>query len=94
MFALCVVSFYIHADINECSSNPCVNGGTCVDHVNGYVCNCIPGYGGVHCQTDKYFCLSSNVCSAGRLGAGGLPVLGRRLQFQWFEEPLSGVQYS
>ena len=47
--------FYIHADINECSSNPCVNGETCVDKVNGYVSVCQPRYGGVNCQTSKYF---------------------------------------
>ena len=42
------------ADINECSSNPCLNGGTCVDRVNGYVCNCQPGYNGVRCQTGEW----------------------------------------
>ncbi|KAL9980337.1 hypothetical protein ACROYT_G008909 [Oculina patagonica] len=47
--------------INECASNPCLNGGTCVDQVNGYVCNCQPGYGGVHCQTNINEC-SSNPC--------------------------------
>ena len=40
-------------DINECSSNPCRNGGTCRDGVNSYTCNCVTGYNGVHCQTSK-----------------------------------------
>ena len=38
-------------DIDECSSNPCLNGGSCVDHVNGYTCSCLVGYTGVDCQT-------------------------------------------
>ncbi|CAH3179804.1 unnamed protein product [Porites evermanni] len=37
--------------INECSSNPCFNGGTCTDRVNGYICSCRPGYAGARCQT-------------------------------------------
>ena len=57
MFILYVLSFYIHADINECSSSPCVNGGTCVDQVNGYVCICKPGYSGWSCESSK--CLIS-----------------------------------
>ena len=42
----------VFQDINECSSAPCLNGGSCVDHVNGYTCSCVPGYTGVHCETD------------------------------------------
>lgn len=38
------------ADINECSSNPCLNGATCVDAVDGYECDCRSGYEGTHCQ--------------------------------------------
>ncbi|KAI0221968.1 hypothetical protein LSAT2_026773 [Lamellibrachia satsuma] len=36
-------------DINECDSNPCMNGATCVDDINRYTCTCVPGYSGVHC---------------------------------------------
>ncbi|XP_020602760.1 fibropellin-3-like [Orbicella faveolata] len=39
-------------DINECASNPCLNGGACADQVNGYVCSCPAGCTGVHCQTE------------------------------------------
>ena len=37
--------------MNECSSNPCQNGGTCNDGVNGYTCACVPGYVGTECGT-------------------------------------------
>lgn len=30
-------------EINECDSNPCQNGGTCKDEINGYLCQCAPG---------------------------------------------------
>ena len=39
------------ADINECGSNPCENGGTCTDVPNGYTCACQSGYTGDECQT-------------------------------------------
>jgi len=38
-------------DINECSSDPCENGGTCTDEVDGYICDCDCGYTGAECQT-------------------------------------------
>lgn len=41
------------ADIDECVSAPCQNGGTCVDQVNGYLCQCAPGYTDLQCQTGK-----------------------------------------
>ena len=30
-------------NIDECASQPCVNGGTCVDGINSYICQCRPG---------------------------------------------------
>ena len=37
-------------DINECSSSPCQNGGTCSDLLNSYTCSCASGYGGTQCE--------------------------------------------
>lgn len=37
-------------EINECDSNPCQNGATCVDELNRYSCTCQPGYQGTNCE--------------------------------------------
>lgn len=36
--------------MNDCEENPCANDGTCVDLVDGYKCNCLPGFEGKNCQ--------------------------------------------
>ncbi|XP_064419080.1 sushi, nidogen and EGF-like domain-containing protein 1 [Latimeria chalumnae] len=46
-------------NINECEGSPCQNGGTCVDGINAYYCNCKLGYTGEHCQTDIDECEGS-----------------------------------
>jgi Notch-like protein len=33
-------------NINECSSNPCQHGGTCIDQLGRYECGCPTGYSG------------------------------------------------
>jgi len=41
------------ADINDCESNPCKNGGTCIDGINSYKCICSDGWEGTYCETSK-----------------------------------------
>eukprot|EP00057_Strongylocentrotus_purpuratus_P026927 XP_011681401.1 PREDICTED: fibropellin-1-like [Strongylocentrotus purpuratus] len=60
-------------DINECSPDPCLNGATCSDGVNGYTCTCADGYSGDDCGTDinecsSDPCLNSAACSDGLNG--------------------------
>ena len=38
-------------DIDDCSPNPCQNGGTCTDKLNNYKCSCAAGYTGYNCST-------------------------------------------
>ena len=39
-------------DINDCDSDPCING-SCIDGVNLYTCACDPGYSGTNCNEGK-----------------------------------------
>ncbi|KAJ7363620.1 Olfactomedin-like protein 2A [Desmophyllum pertusum] len=55
---------FFSTDINECDSNPCLNGGSCVDLVNEYNCSCEPGYNGSRCENDINEC-DSNPCLNG-----------------------------
>ncbi|XP_043916230.1 cubilin-like [Protopterus annectens] len=43
-------------NINECASNPCQNGGTCIDGINGYTCTCTSTWTGPQCQTPQQVC--------------------------------------
>ena len=42
-------------DINNCVNHTCENGGSCVDGVNNYSCNCLVGFTGYHCEIGKLF---------------------------------------
>ena len=46
---------YIIVDKDDCGPNPCQNGGSCIDAVNGYKCDCKDGYTGDNCQTGEYY---------------------------------------
>ncbi|XP_071475764.1 cubilin [Marmota flaviventris] len=43
-------------NINECSSNPCQNGGTCIDGINAFSCECTSSWTGSHCQIPQQVC--------------------------------------
>ena len=42
--------------IDECSSNPCLNGGTCEDAADSYFCSCPSGFTGDRCETSIHSC--------------------------------------
>ena len=41
---------YLYTDRDDCSPNPCRNGGTCIDGCRKYTCYCTNSYGGPQCQ--------------------------------------------
>lgn len=47
-------------NLDECLSNPCQNGGICHDKDNGYICTCLAGYLGEHCENDVAVCEIGN----------------------------------
>ena len=52
-----------HSEIDECASNPCVNG-SCEDQLDGYVCTCDVGFTDPECATEVDDC-NSNPCVNG-----------------------------
>jgi EGF-like domain len=43
--------FHCFAAPSPCENNPCKNGGTCVESLSGYKCNCLEGWTGPECDT-------------------------------------------
>lgn len=43
-------------NIDDCATEPCLNGGTCRDEVGGFKCACQQGWAGDRCQKDIGTC--------------------------------------
>ena len=47
-----ILSFLLSVPtILPCSSDPCLNGGTCLNGANSFVCQCVTGFMGSACET-------------------------------------------
>ena len=68
-------------DINECSSNPCQNGGTCTDGFNSFSCACVAGYAGNNCETSKVY-VSPSVL---KLNVISQPVILFLISYSWLK---------
>ncbi len=49
---------YLSTDgLDKCNSNPCINGGSCVDGLQGYHCECVDPFVGDHCESKSASCV-------------------------------------
>lgn len=54
-YLLLNLSIVLLADVDPCSINPCLNGGSCVNHPSGnYTCICKSGWAGKQCEVGKW----------------------------------------
>ena len=58
-------------NIDDCSPNPCLNGGTCTDGINDYTCECVAGFTGRNCSINIDDC-SPNPCLNGGTCTDGI----------------------
>ncbi|XP_060049584.1 sushi, nidogen and EGF-like domain-containing protein 1 isoform X2 [Erinaceus europaeus] len=66
-----------HLELDQCTSNPCQNGGTCSHGDHSFSCQCPMGFGGPTCETDVDECGSSPCLNRGSCvdGVGGFTCL-------------------
>ena len=56
---------FCEKNIDECQSNPCINGGFCSDYINRYTCLCPPDIEGVNCEVVIKDLCADNPCANG-----------------------------
>lgn len=54
-------------EVDECLSDPCLNGGRCTDRLDAYTCTCHASFIGINCQydiskCDNLTCLNGGIC--------------------------------
>lgn len=57
--------------MDECSSNPCQNGGVCTDGTNDYFCDCPHGFSGKRCHVNVDDCFE-NACPPNTICVDGI----------------------
>uniref|UniRef100_A0A671YAQ8 Versican core protein n=1 Tax=Sparus aurata TaxID=8175 RepID=A0A671YAQ8_SPAAU len=62
---------YCFKEIDSCSENICLNGGSCFKRGSIHTCSCAPGYGGERCEIDIDEC-QSNPCRNGGTCVDGI----------------------
>lgn len=63
-----VIFIYIYRcemEIDECQSNPCRNGGTCIDQLATYECVCPEDYVGRQCEALRLITCENQPCRNG-----------------------------
>ncbi|XP_022110883.1 sushi, von Willebrand factor type A, EGF and pentraxin domain-containing protein 1-like [Acanthaster planci] len=59
--------------VDDCASNPCASGSTCIDDVNQFICQCPLGFTGQRCQTNIDDCgTDSSPCDNGGTCVDGI----------------------
>ncbi|XP_060938972.1 delta-like protein 4 [Limanda limanda] len=53
-------------EVGECHSQPCQNGGHCLDSEDGYSCECLPGFEGTRCENKMLTCADTPCFHSGR----------------------------
>ena len=51
--------------IDNCQSNPCLNGGMCANGINTFTCSCTQGYSGYNCGTGLVILVNRSFTLAG-----------------------------
>jgi Notch-like protein len=81
-------------DDNECDSNPCQNGGVCLDSSDTtkvapatYVCECVPGWSGSRCQDDQDEC-ASGPCLNGATCVDSRTLTGMKMSACIMDDPV------
>ena len=46
---------FFFMDVNECANNPCKNGATCANTIEGFNCTCTKGFQGQICNKGRSY---------------------------------------